>query len=184
MKLHADRIVSVSAIIVSVATLIMILYQTNLVRKEQKASVMPYLKISFSNSSINGAPYQQIQLTNKGLGPAKIELVQIVTPGDTLDMNPLQYFRTRIQDSVYKKVMMADMVTPGRMIAPQEFIVMLRFSNEQGENLIINNFKFPQDYSGFIPVNNSSSLVLQITYSSVYGDRWTVRSDEQQPREI
>jgi len=53
---NADRVVSISAIIVSMATLIIILYQTSLMRQEQRASVMPslthYNKISYSSSKI------------------------------------------------------------------------------------------------------------------------------------
>ena len=49
---NSDKVLSISAFVVSIATLLALLYQVQLaqnqvelVRKEQKASVLPYVKI-------------------------------------------------------------------------------------------------------------------------------------------
>ena len=54
---NADKVLSISAFVVSIATLLALLYQVRLaqnqvelVRKEQKASVLPYIEI-WSNST-------------------------------------------------------------------------------------------------------------------------------------
>ncbi|MDZ7897109.1 MAG: hypothetical protein U5N85_03645 [Arcicella sp.] len=42
---NADKIVSLSAILISLATMTIYLYQTHLIGKQQNASVMPYLRM-------------------------------------------------------------------------------------------------------------------------------------------
>jgi len=53
-KINSDRVLSITAFIISIATLIALMYQSNLVseqnemmQKEQYASVMPYLAMGF-----------------------------------------------------------------------------------------------------------------------------------------
>lgn len=184
IKFNADRIVSICAIIVSVGTLFMIFYQTDLVRREQKASVMPYLKISFSNGFDGENRYQQLQLTNQGLGPAKVEEIRIITPDTTLTKNPLSYIEDKVNDSILYKVIRADLVSPGRLIAAKERVEMLRLKNNNSENFLIKTFKFPDLYKTFLPIELNGNNIIEIEYASIYDDRWVVRSDGDQPKAL
>ena len=49
MKLDTDRIVGLSAMAVGVCSLVIILYQTQLMREAQHASALPYLAIAVSS---------------------------------------------------------------------------------------------------------------------------------------
>ena len=93
MKANADRIVSISAIVVSLATLIMILYQTNLMRQEQRASVMPSLMIGYGKSDTLNVVQERIWLKNNGLGPAFIEKMVVIDSTGTHTMDLFDYFK-------------------------------------------------------------------------------------------
>lgn len=66
---NADKIISLTAMLVGVGSLFVIIYQTNLIRTQQYASVMPYLSMG---SAYNYGQIE-IQITNNGLGPAFIK---------------------------------------------------------------------------------------------------------------
>lgn len=74
MKWNADRIVSISAMVVGVGSLFIILYQTQLMRESQRASVFPYLMVAMQSNE-QGVFFS---LTNTGIGPALIEDVKVV----------------------------------------------------------------------------------------------------------
>ncbi|EAY25568.1 hypothetical protein [Microscilla marina] len=61
---NADKIVSISAIMISVMTLAVSWYQTAIIRQQQRLSVLPYL--SFQNYGTGGANYKYT-LRNNGI---------------------------------------------------------------------------------------------------------------------
>ncbi|WP_299364398.1 hypothetical protein [Winogradskyella sp.] len=80
IKWTTEKIMSSSALFISVISLIALLYQSYLAReenklmqKQQSASVLPYLSQWISNSSEG----HQIVIGNKGVGPAFIEKVEL-----------------------------------------------------------------------------------------------------------
>ena len=80
---NSDKILSISAFVVSIATLLALLYQVKLaqnqvelVRKEQKASVMPYIEIWPNYTNKNSA---NLALINNGIGPAFIEEISVLS---------------------------------------------------------------------------------------------------------
>jgi len=86
-KINFDKLITLMAIIVSAATLFMIVYQTNLIQKQQAASVLPYLEVW--NTQPNDSTYKLV-LVNNGVGPAFIESVSVIYqdssyPGDLLE---------------------------------------------------------------------------------------------------
>ncbi len=175
-KIHPDRLVSVSAIIVSVGTLFMIVYQTNLTRKAQKASVMPYLQISMS---LTGGS-QTIRLTNSGLGPALIEDIKIIdAEANEVVSNegPSEFAKETVKkDSTGFAGFGQDIMLPGRLI-PAESSKTLFTHSRRGVN-----GNFIEDYFRF-PYNIEAPYIIEIVYRSVYGDKWVIRSDVQAPGE-
>ena len=105
---NVDRTISLTAFFVSVATLFILLYQTNLshkqyelVREEQYASVMPYLVISYSSDldvySPDSITSYELFLSNNGLGPAFIEEVKVIYQGKTYQMDPANFLKKEIK---------------------------------------------------------------------------------------
>ena len=51
IKWNSERILSLSAMSISFITLIIFIYQTNLMSKQNYLSILPYLQLSTSNDS-------------------------------------------------------------------------------------------------------------------------------------
>ena len=140
-KYHADRIVSISAILVSLGTLFIIVYQTNLARKAQKAQVFPYLTIALS---ISEGDYR-IMVANTGLGPALIKSVEVVTGEEVFEGDPYFFAREQLgEDLPGIERLSHDMIMPGRLIPANYTVFTFTHSAMTGEQrtFIVQNFKF------------------------------------------
>src|SRR5438128_5672123 len=87
LSIDSDRLLGLSAMLVSIGSLIIIAYQATLMRQAQRASVLPYLYISLMANDQQGVT---LNLTNSGIGPAMIDDVTIHykgrdIPGDAYD---------------------------------------------------------------------------------------------------
>lgn len=74
-KLNTDRILGISAMVISILTLAIFIYQTDIMRVQSKLSVKPRLDFTTNfggNDSI--ISYQEV-IENKGLGPAIIDSI-------------------------------------------------------------------------------------------------------------
>lgn len=109
MKLtfNADRIIGLSAMLISLMTLFIFLYQTNLLREQSRLSVRPRLAFSkninklvtmnVSDSTNSTLINITLSLRNDGLGPAIIESNKVVDKNNQYDI--LTFF-----DTVYPKL--------------------------------------------------------------------------------
>ena len=171
-KLNADRIVSVSAIIVSLGTLFIIVYQTNLTRKAQKASVMPYISVAMS---FHGAQ-QRIIVENTGLGPAVIKFIGVDTGDSLFAGDPYAFAQASLGSGIEDIQYSTDIIMPGRLIpADKALFAFSHYTSEGNGDFIKQNFKFPYHRSG--------KHVIVIDYESVYGDQWRVKSDVNIPEQ-
>jgi hypothetical protein len=78
-KLNTDRILSVSAILIGIMTLVVYFIQTRLIIDQQHAGVWPCIELSGTNFG-DGSGIKEnfkINITNKGIGPALIKKVEI-----------------------------------------------------------------------------------------------------------
>lgn len=179
MKWDTDRTVSISAMLVGLGSLFIVIYQTALIREQQKASALPYLMIAF-NSGDAGA---YIALRNVGLGPAKIEHIRVRHQGHAVDGDPFQYYAAREGTAVPADKLYRDRVLPGMLIPSGTVLNMLGSPNASlisAELLRTFQFVAVQDapWSGEGATAPSEKAVLEIDYASVYGEHWRVRSDQ------
>ncbi len=175
MKWNTDRIVSISAMIVSVGTLFLIMYQTHLNRKAQFASVMPYLQISLSFN--DGKGNQSINIANTGLGPALVKGVYIKDGGTVLfEGNPSTFARQALGDSLrLLQGFSNDLLLPGSLLPANEGKRVFSHSRlGPYGNFISKNFKFTY--------NTEGKYLIEIIYESVYGQRWVITSDNAIPK--
>lgn len=82
-KLNTDRILSVSAILIGLMTLIVYFIQTRLIIDQQHAGVWPCIEISGTNFGDSTGIKEdfKINVTNKGIGPALIKKVEVKYKG-------------------------------------------------------------------------------------------------------
>ena len=178
-----DRIVSLSAMAVGVCSLFITLYQTYLTREAQSASVLPYL--SFGLTSTNDGAY--LTLRNDGLGPARLESVRIHFKGETTDADPYDFFLAH-RTGVPPPGLSVDRVTPGRLLPANSTIQMLGISGgpERIKTLgdMLRLFAVadaPPSWLDELQAQAADKAVIDIVFSSVYGERWRIRSDERVP---
>ena len=84
IKWNSERILSLSAMSISFITLIIFIYQTNLMSKQNDLSILPYLQVSESVDQESNS--FMISLKNHGVGPAILESVIIEYEGQRYDV--------------------------------------------------------------------------------------------------
>jgi hypothetical protein len=180
MKITNDRIVGLSAMMVGVGSLFVAAYQTHLMRQAQNASALPYLMISL-NANETGV---YLTLRNGGVGPALVDGVQIRFQSQDVKGDAYDFYIEQKPD--YDRAALAvDRVIPGQLIPAGESLQMLGMAGRDRVaflNELLRLFEIaavPRNWltNAGIPLSPSGRAVLEVRYSSVYGDRWRVRSD-------
>ena len=118
---NSNRIVSLTAILISVGTFLVFIYQTNLIRQEQYMSVYPYLE--FSNYASHSPNYRFL-LENTGVGPAMITSTQVLVNGEALAPDIGEYLSGILtpEDSIYFTI---SNVRKGNLIPEKEQISLV-----------------------------------------------------------
>ena len=84
--IHPEMLVGISAVVIGVCALGVSLYETSLMREEQRASVMPLVELSRSfyidgDESGEGTFLLKLNLENVGIGPARISDFRVTVDG-------------------------------------------------------------------------------------------------------
>lgn len=173
-----DRVMSTSALFVSLVSVIALFYQLNLareenalIRKQQSASVLPYL--SFSPSL--GPQNYRMTFVNQGVGPAFIKEVEFTVNG-TVKFERSDFFFNYISE----KILEADGVEvrlatfsfmDGNVLPANDALDILTLKNEAGISLFRNYLA-------------SIEWGFSIIYEDVYGARWKLDSENRLPTSI
>jgi hypothetical protein len=182
MKLDTDRIVALTAVLISVCTAVLTLYQTKLMRESAHASVMPYLSITI-RSDVNGV---YLMLNNTGIGPALIDDIRIRHKGKDLAGDPYQFVVNERPDLVEKQLAV-DKITPGRLIPAGAAVQMVGTDGPDRALMVkalLQMFELidaPKRWLENVDAVGGDKAIVEISYSSVYGDRWRIRSNESVP---
>lgn len=159
-----DKIMSTSALFISVISLIALLYQSYLAReenrmiqKQQSASVLPHLHQWYSD---NGNNFKLI-VGNKGVGPAFIKNVEIV-----LDSSQTFHNTNDLFDEIFRTTKGLDTIPyvfsnllNGFVLTANETINLIEINQENNIN------RFKQGLS-------TRTILFKITYEDVYGTQW------------
>lgn len=165
-KWSSDRIVSMTAIIVSLGTLFTIVYQTQLIRKQQYASVLPYLEQWTSDQRDS----YSFLLLNKGLGPAFIKEVKVLYGDSTYEGGPAKFVYDIIKPIDSVKNYFYGNIKKGMLIPAGERFEMVASENDLKNAGILRSWFSQRD-----------SVTLEIIYESVYGERWVTNGMATEP---
>ena len=172
-KINSDRVLSITAYVISIATLIALMYQSNLVseqnemmQKEQYASVMPYLTMGFMGSEDESR--FELFLKNDGVGPAFIKEINIRYK-DSLYKMPIAKFYTKIlnvenKDSI--KMLRYD-IGKNTVIPANKKIALLTFYTDQNKAFDL--------FDAF----GTMEATIEITYASIYDQKWKMKNLEE-----
>ena len=159
-KIHAEMLVGVSAVIIGICALGVSLYETSLMREEQRAAVMPLLELSRSynlqTDELSGAGSRLwLQAENVGIGPARVEDFRVTVDGapqPTWDAafrqligheSPISYGQSTIN---------------GRTIPPDRLITMMKLNDGKLAEEILAEF---------------DRLDFEACFCSIFDECWT-----------
>lgn len=186
MQMNTERLVSLVAVLIGLGSLFIIVYQTALLREQQQASALPYLMIGLLTSDERSYVFAR----NTGVGPALIEDVVIRYQGRELRKDPYDFF-LEVRPDVPGRGLSVDRMIPGRLVSAGEWVNWLgsEGNGQEMASMLLRLFdigEVPQawyDAHG-VPKSGPDKAIIEVTYRSVYGDRWRVTSDSIVPREL
>lgn len=158
-KWTSEKILSISAIFISVCTLIVFLYQTNLIRKQQYMSVFPYIQIG--NYGV-GSPYYKYVIRNDGIGPALIKSINITDKHGKSYSDIVDYVNSTISEKDSIGFYYAN-ITKGRLIPEKDFV----------EVIVVDDKKIKSS-EHLHNILNANGVNVEIEYESIYGESWLI----------
>ncbi len=174
-----DRIIGISAMLISLMTLIIFLYQTHLIKDQSRLSVRPRLTFSKNidktltvndtDSATQTKIRVRLKLRNNGLGPAIIESCKVLDKGQPYEV--MSFFQEAYPELFeYGFFSQITELTVGEAIPPEEAIFLFAYEYDAQHEADINslfntetNYEFPFEFT--------------IIYSSMYGEKWQVSSE-------
>ena len=171
-----DRLIGVSAIIISLLTLIIFIYQTHIISTESRLSVKPNLFFDFELIENDSLVSFKRTVKNKGLGPALIHssVLRYQNEDYTLDFD--KFISDKFPDVRNYTELDSYGITEGSIISPDETITIYKFE------INTNN---PKAYREFWKCLNfeyekyAPDWSFELIYSSIYEDeKWCKNTDE------
>ena len=149
---------TILALVISIIAMIASIYQTNIMKTEQKAMVWPYLDFVQAYDKDGFA----LKLINKGTGPALVKSIQVnykSYPMSNMDqlLDSLNPNRTFGYDILKNNSI-------GRYVfSPGEDLVMMGLPYNDETRVVLNNLK---------------NVRIQLLYESVLGEQWLFDSKD------
>lgn len=178
MKWNSEKILGVSAMTISFVTLIIFIYQTNLMSKQNYLSILPYLSLSTSNSPVDNQ--FRISLDNHGVGPAIIEKVLVLYDQEIYDLSDynnevLTLLNIKVPGLDSLKVISYSTLDKGMAIPSNESYTILEVKNSEKDYLLLRN-----------SINDllAEGLQIEIIYRSIQDERWMITNETQGPKKL
>jgi hypothetical protein len=172
---NSDRLLSITAMVMSFITLIIFVYQTNLMRKQNYLSILPYVQFSVLDDGETSS--YGLSLKNHGVGPAIVESVILEYQGNRYNLkdynNELHTFLAYIRpelDSIANFTYGS--LDPGIAIPANSSYIIL-YLKESAE-----------DYSLLkkgIEALLHNGLRYEIIYRSIQDERWMIHNNTEGP---
>jgi hypothetical protein len=158
--LTSEMIVAVSAVIVGVCALGVSLYETSLMREQQRAAVVPMLELSRSFSISRERPDDpntrlHLQVENVGIGPARVQDFRVYVDGE-----PQLTWRATMQALLGRQddIRFGQSTINGRTIPPERLITIFE----------LNSLNHAVEIAGAF-----SKLEFEACFCSIFDECWT-----------
>ncbi|AKA36369.1 hypothetical protein [Flagellimonas lutaonensis] len=170
----SDKLFGLTAMLISLVTLIIFVKQTNIMDKQTRLSVLPYLMIEQSTNS--EAHTIQLSLANHGVGPAIIESRKIVYENKEYDQDFYTFMTESLPELDSIEPFNWSNVYRGMAIPSNGRVTMIAIGSnvEEFERFGMIMGKLQRD----------KSFYYEIIYSSIYGDKWKLSSDSEVPEKL
>ncbi len=175
---NSERILSLTAMGMSFLTLIIFIYQTNLMSKQNYLSILPYVQLSTYDDPKTHS--YQLSLKNHGVGPAILESVTILYKGQEYNLKDYNNERHRLLIKLDPAL---------------DSLEHFAYSTLDRGNAIPANTSYP-----FISIENSpedyklllqrfgalqqNGLRYEIVYRSIQEERWIIHESSVGPEKL
>ena len=165
----SEKLLSLSAIFISLCTLTVLIYQANLNRQYQHLSVYPYLLVGHQGS---GGPNYRFSIKNEGIGPAIISSIKIISPEEEVYDDFIDYVVNQLSPADTSMGFFHTNLNVGRMIPANQIIELI--GTTDGKSATSVKLRSLLAREGF---------QYELTYRSIYGDEWVVTNESPIPVE-
>lgn len=167
IKISTDRILGLSAMLVSLLSLIFFIYQTNIMRNQSRLSVKPRLVFNTNVHSNDSLVTFTFLLQNKGLGPAIIKEGYIIHESNKF---PLDF-------DFFMEYNFPDLEKYGNMLSTSSLNSESIVSADEAQQLFVFQayLKDINTINDYLKLNDSDYILpwdVQITYESLYEEEW------------
>ena len=158
MFLKPEMLIAISAILFSVCALVVSITEVNIMRKQQKATVWPYLELlpSYNESGF------YVLMQNKGVGPAIVKSFIFKFDGEII--KTWDDFLIKLFDNDSVSVSNEWTTINGRVIAPNEEIKIIKIESDRAARHAIRNYH---------------RIDIEFCYSSIHNDYWLVNKNNE-----
>jgi hypothetical protein len=159
MKINVNTLIGSTAVIVSLGTLIVLIYQSKIMREHEEKSAVPKLELW---NDLSGG-YYALSVINRGLGPAIIEKVTISYNEKEYNLDPMQFIywyadSTKIEQPLIE----GSSLYPGIIIPNEHKVVLTRSTDSLSTSITKDLF--------YVGIKKKAKVI--IYYSSIYGKVW------------
>jgi len=168
-----DRIIGVSAILISLITLIMFIHQTRIMHKQNRLSVMPRLGFTTSINMNDSTMTYATVLKNKGIGPAIIHSSKIEYKGTTYETEMSKFLNMQFPDlEKMGTFVVFNSISDGTAISEGESRTVFSYEFTQDKMVQIGEYIGVQAEEDELPFN------VIIEYASIYDEKWRTTTND------
>ncbi len=170
-RFNLELLLGISATFLSLAALVVSIFQTKIAREQQQASVWPYLQteVFVTNDADPAKDRLEFKLMNNGVGPALLKQVTVSYGGKPYRTH-IEAFDTAInEDSLYAGSEAYRTIDLDKVIKANEEWTVYEVSQSRKAVQLINK------------IVNDSSFHLTIRYGDVYGNCWQLDQSKVTP---
>lgn len=172
--LSSDKLFGLTAMLISLVTLIIFVRQTNIMDKQSRLSALPYLMVEQSTSPKNHKI--QFSLVNQGVGPAIIESRKIRVDGKEYNQDFYEFMTQSVPELDTIEPFNWSSIYKGQAIPANGRVVMVAIGENRKE--------FEVFLSTLEKLQSNNDFYFEITYASIYGDRWKLSTDSEVPEKL
>ena len=178
IKWNSEKWLSISAISISFLTLIIFVYQTNLLSKQNYLSILPYLALSKTENK--GEHIFALNLENHGVGPAIIESVTLLYKGKRYDLTEYDngiYAFFKSMEPALDSIQNVSYSTMDKGLAIP--------ANSKYNVLTVNDSR--EDYDTMVRTSKqflADGFDYEIIYKSIQNERWLIHLNSQGPEQL
>ncbi len=169
----SDKLVGLVAILISLITLIIFVRQTNIIERQSRLSVMPYLMIS--KSEVGSENKHSFELINYGVGPAIIDSSLIFYKEKIHHKEFIDFLQAEIKTMDSIPVLNRSQISKGLAIPAGGGRNFLTIGGNQ------------KAYDAFLDVWDElvdNGFYFEIYYRSIYNDQWRITSETDLPQKL